>query len=209
MAPFDLDEFLRDCRGSSDPTGAVWGSTRASVMQMLADPDVAGRKPVSIFMVVLLPAPLGPRKPNTSPPSTLNVTRSTARMPPEREPPKRLVSSFSSMRVLTDLALASRLSTLPPHPAASVASRPDPMTRMGCERQVYHPPPCGGGAALRATWSPPGPLSVTTRRGGRRVRRRPAGRFMTVVTMAATVVRGIPRAFPAKHLHPRPVKWNL
>src|SRR5690606_126830 len=45
---------------------------------MLAVPEVGARKPVSIFMVVDLPAPLGPRKPSTSPGWTWNDRSSTA-----------------------------------------------------------------------------------------------------------------------------------
>ena len=35
--------------------------------QMLAVPEVGVMKPASMRMVVVLPAPLGPRKPSTSP----------------------------------------------------------------------------------------------------------------------------------------------
>src|SRR5262245_60856864 len=49
---------------------------------MRAVPLVGARKPVIIFMVVDLPAPLGPRKPSTSPRPTVNDTLSTARMGP-------------------------------------------------------------------------------------------------------------------------------
>ena len=45
-------------------------------------PLVGGRKPVSIRMVVDLPAPFGPRKPSTSPRSTAKVIPSTARFVP-------------------------------------------------------------------------------------------------------------------------------
>ena len=43
-----------------------------------AVPSVGGRKPVSMRMVVVLPAPFGPRKPTTSPLPIENVTASTA-----------------------------------------------------------------------------------------------------------------------------------
>ena len=43
---------------------------------------MGGRKPVIMRMVVDLPAPLGPRKPSTSPRSTENETPSTARLVP-------------------------------------------------------------------------------------------------------------------------------
>src|SRR3954462_13118160 len=45
-------------------------------------PEVGGMKPVTMRMVVDLPAPLGPRKPRTSPRSTVKVTSSTARLAP-------------------------------------------------------------------------------------------------------------------------------
>src|SRR5690348_3943216 len=60
--------FLRtskDCSDTSNPhTEAL--------------PDVCGRKQVIIFIMVLLPAPFGPRKPTTSPLFILNDTSSSA-----------------------------------------------------------------------------------------------------------------------------------
>ena len=47
-----------------------------------AVPSVGGRKPVSMRMEVVLPAPLGPRNPTTSPFPTLKETPSTATMSP-------------------------------------------------------------------------------------------------------------------------------
>ena len=47
-------------------------------------PEVGERKPVIIRMVVDLPAPLGPRKPRTSPRCTLKETESTAWIKPNR-----------------------------------------------------------------------------------------------------------------------------
>src|ERR1700704_3401640 len=46
--------------------------------QTIAVPAVGARNPVIIFIVVDLPAPFGPRNPNTSPAGTLNDTLSTA-----------------------------------------------------------------------------------------------------------------------------------
>lgn len=43
-----------------------------------AFPDVGFKRVVSIIIVVLLPAPFGPRKPKISPVSTLNEMLSTA-----------------------------------------------------------------------------------------------------------------------------------
>ena len=45
---------------------------------MLAVPAVGGNYPVSIFIVVVFPAPFGPRKPTISPRSTLKQTSLTA-----------------------------------------------------------------------------------------------------------------------------------
>lgn len=57
MPRFNLDDFLRGCRRSSDPTGGVWASARASVMQMLADPINANTE-VPLIDVMALPADL-------------------------------------------------------------------------------------------------------------------------------------------------------
>src|SRR5690554_6949863 len=51
--------------------------------QIVAVPDVGGRKPVIIRIVVDLPAPFGPRKPSTSPLSTANDTPRTAWIGPK------------------------------------------------------------------------------------------------------------------------------
>src|SRR6266545_3729471 len=48
----------------------------------VALPEVGGRYADSILSVVLLPAPLGPRNPTTSPLGTVKVTESTARCGP-------------------------------------------------------------------------------------------------------------------------------
>src|SRR5262245_61726578 len=48
----------------------------------VASPEVGGSRPVSILIVVVLPAPFGPRKPNTSPGWTSSVTWSTATKSP-------------------------------------------------------------------------------------------------------------------------------
>ncbi len=54
--------------------------------KMLAVPALGARKPVSIFMVVDLPAPFGPRKPSTSPVATWKDRSSTATREPKRLP---------------------------------------------------------------------------------------------------------------------------
>ena len=60
---------------------ARWLCTSKPAMR--AEPPSGSRKPDSIFMVVDLPAPLGPRKPSTSPGRTLREMPSTARNAPK------------------------------------------------------------------------------------------------------------------------------
>src|ERR1700719_3268102 len=57
---------------------AAIGGVVMSSPQITAVPAVGARNPVIIFIVVDLPAPFGPRNPNTSPAGTLNDTLSTA-----------------------------------------------------------------------------------------------------------------------------------
>ena len=47
-------------------------------------PDVGERKPISVRIVVVFPAPFGPRKPNTSPAATLRLNPETAVSEPYR-----------------------------------------------------------------------------------------------------------------------------
>src|SRR5512137_2901458 len=58
---------------------ATW-SASMSRPSIVAVPEVLLIRVVSILIVVLLPAPFGPRKPNISPFITENVMPSTARM---------------------------------------------------------------------------------------------------------------------------------
>src|SRR6516165_4457943 len=55
-----------------------WGFSRTSNPATLALPDVGGRKQVSTRIVVVFPAPLGPRKPTICPFSTSKEMLSTA-----------------------------------------------------------------------------------------------------------------------------------
>src|SRR5512135_2925019 len=52
-----------------------------------ASPSLAGSRPVSIFIVVVLPQPFEPTKPKISPRSMVKLTRSTAVKPPQRRRP--------------------------------------------------------------------------------------------------------------------------
>ena len=49
-----------------------------------ASPSLAASRPVSIFMVVVLPQPLDPRKPKISPRAMVKLTLSTAVKSPNR-----------------------------------------------------------------------------------------------------------------------------
>src|SRR3954462_765551 len=60
------------------------GCSWTSKPHTAALPALGARNPASIFMVVDLPAPFGPRKPRTSPRPTVNDTSSTAAMAPNR-----------------------------------------------------------------------------------------------------------------------------
>src|ERR1700722_1940541 len=56
----------------------------ASRPRIWMEPEVGARRPVSILMVVDLPAPLGPRKPKNWPGATVRLTSSTAVKSPKR-----------------------------------------------------------------------------------------------------------------------------
>src|SRR3954464_572755 len=62
-----------------------------------ASPEVGNTSCISSFSVVVLPAPLGPRNPNTSPAPTSSVSRSSARYGRLRQKP--IAKSFVSSRV--------------------------------------------------------------------------------------------------------------
>ena len=65
-------------------------------------PEVGARRPVSILMVVDLPAPLGPRKPKNWPGATLRLTFSTAVKSPNRRvrPEVEIAAVIASQRIL-------------------------------------------------------------------------------------------------------------
>src|ERR1700733_13177986 len=60
------------------------GSRPTSYPATRARPEVGVNRPQSMRMVVDLPAPFGPRKPNTSPLRTSRLMRSTATKSPKR-----------------------------------------------------------------------------------------------------------------------------
>jgi hypothetical protein len=70
--------------------------------QIFTDPLLGARLPVRIFMVVDLPAPLGPKKPNTCPLLKLKLTLLTA-----SRPPYSLVSSVASTVKLLIIGIVS------------------------------------------------------------------------------------------------------
>ena len=59
-----------------------WESSKMSKPSTFTVPLVAGRKPVMMRIVVVFPAPLGPRKPTISPFCAVNETRSMASRSP-------------------------------------------------------------------------------------------------------------------------------
>ena len=73
-----LDPHLRVerdvLRQVADPARTPSGSRARSMPATRTLPAVAERNPVIIRIVVVLPAPLGPRKPSTSPSGTKNET---------------------------------------------------------------------------------------------------------------------------------------
>src|SRR5512135_3280834 len=75
-----------DTRSGKYPTTlrARSESLTTSYPAMTARPDVGGNTPHRMRMVVLLPAPLGPRKPTISPRSTANDTSEMAVNVPNR-----------------------------------------------------------------------------------------------------------------------------
>src|SRR5581483_6752004 len=86
---------------------------------IVAVPDVGFTNPRIMRSVVVLPAPLGPRKPVTEPGSTVKLSRSTARMLPR----KTFVRSWATMR---PSACGAAVVTGPSqHTGSSVRSAPD------------------------------------------------------------------------------------
>ncbi len=75
-------------RRARAPGRSARGTGRPSTV---AEPDVGIVRPSSVRRVVVLPAPLGPRKPSTRPGSALKLRPSTASVAP-----KRLVSESTS-----------------------------------------------------------------------------------------------------------------
>jgi len=77
------------------PRRASSGSVLTSTPATRADPEVIVIRVVSMRTVVDFPAPLGPRKPNTSPSATWRSTPRTASTVPLR-PVNRLTSWVAS-----------------------------------------------------------------------------------------------------------------
>src|SRR5258708_30905642 len=102
-----------------------------------ASPAVGRRRPVSILMVVLLPAPLGPRKPKNRPPPTRKDNRSTAVVWR-----KTLVNPSTTM---ASRRLMTRQLTLYRDPAQPRPPLPTPLT---ASRQGRTLPRRSGGAAM-------------------------------------------------------------
>src|ERR1700730_3796234 len=86
-------------------------SARTSSPSTQADPSLRGSKPVSILMTVVLPLPLGPRKPKISPFSTRKLTPSTATKSPKRRTRflAKMQTSAGRCSLLTGINLICRL----------------------------------------------------------------------------------------------------
>src|ERR1044071_3357566 len=61
-------------------------------------PEVGCSRPTIILIVVVFPAPFGPRKPNTSPAYTSKLTLSTATLSPYRLTSSRASIKFSGIK---------------------------------------------------------------------------------------------------------------
>ena len=81
-APSCPDRRRRSRAGSRSAASPRAATSTTSWPPTVTLPAVGGMKPVIMRMVVDLPAPLGPRKPSTSPRSTVNEMPSTARLAP-------------------------------------------------------------------------------------------------------------------------------
>src|SRR5450631_1523000 len=91
---------------------ALRGSRRMSMPSMRAVPEVGVSNPQSMRRVVVLPAPLAPRKPKISPRATAKLTLSTAVMTPYR-----LTSCLASTAADAPGAIEVIACTLPEVPA--------------------------------------------------------------------------------------------
>src|SRR5262245_15784048 len=164
---------------------AARGCCSTSFPHTLTLPAVGERKPVIIFIVVDLPAPLGPRKPRTSPLSTRKDTSSTA-----VNGPKRLVSPWISMLAVMDWQLlptspagwprASGPADRQAGPAArSVSLGRRPPLRQPAEVPIRHRGAgvyAGGYADVGRGGSSPGREPAPTHRARRTRRQRLRGR---------------------------------
>ncbi len=79
--------------------------------QMLIAPREGARLPVSICIVVVFPAPFGPRKPSTSPRRKSRSTPLTAMWPPKLRvsPRAEIVAALSCSGIVAILTVKSAL----------------------------------------------------------------------------------------------------
>src|SRR5918999_3321262 len=121
---------------------------------MVAVPAVGATRPRSIRRVVVLPAPLGPRKPATVPWSIWKSRWSTA-----STSPKRLVSPC------TLIAAIARLLAAGAEPVSPTTLRAGPATVVGPAAALGRRPGGGGGATRGAGGAEgPGPPGGPPRR---------------------------------------------
>src|SRR5579862_8809167 len=92
------------------------GSSTTSCPATRTFPEVGGKNPVITRMVVVFPAPLGPRKPSTSPFCTLKLTSETANVGPYR------LLRFSTS-IMESHPSCSRKYTTAPDPASPICRR--------------------------------------------------------------------------------------
>src|SRR5215218_11441920 len=158
-------------------------SSRYGRPSILAVPVVGVTRPSRVRRVVVLPAPLGPRKPTTVPWSTSKLRSSTATMSP-----KRLVSPWMVMAAIGLLlrprpACSSRpvtwaLNTARRYEAGLLASSA-PSRQLPVARQADTQARCQLPAGCKTPWRPAHGVRRAAAPAGPRWRRIPAPRWRT------------------------------
>src|SRR3954452_10238610 len=116
-----------DASSSVPITAPGFGSAAYGRPSTSAEPDVAGTRPVIIRIVVVFPAPLGPRNPVTVPGSRGNETASTTVRPPYcLVSPLTVIMGTSAVRPACPVAgkTLSRRARRPRRPQGQTSGRP-------------------------------------------------------------------------------------
>src|SRR5260370_22284246 len=92
----------------SEPMQASPAGLPGACPATVAVPEVGRMRPTSMRKVVVFPAPLGPRKPYTSPRRTLMSTESTARTPLPYRFVRLCVSTIVVFSMATTVGFAAR-----------------------------------------------------------------------------------------------------